>query len=343
MNILLHFEDSYGCYSLFTYCQSVLNPKSCNISGISVLIERGLTCNGVFAIDLEALDHYDYIILIFDMDGSEEGTSCLTPDILKQRLEKFSGIVNSDIKIRTAIQNKLILIPVFFCFETIPLFSQELCSYLLEVEGLKSTRSLEMLDLFRSYYDICSQDPEVFEDILNSASNSYLDNIRIKVKEITGDVADNWTVQGFYATYYREILKSKFSKFNEEHNGFSFFTGKDNKKMKKNTDYVFSTLIEHKSKFNPYEILESFLSTYCQFNKYLQWLYSVQDLKELKSMTYKNTIDDIMKKIENYNRLLKGIKVKNSKDKEDAKNDNKSDTSNLSKTKFVKMNFFEED
>ncbi len=60
-----------------------------------------------------------------------------------------------------------------------------------------------MLDVFSSYYDI-------FENILNSASNSYLNNIRLKVKEITGDIADNWTVQKFYATYYREILKSKF-------------------------------------------------------------------------------------------------------------------------------------
>ncbi len=40
--------------------------------------------------------------------------------------------------------------------------------------------------------------------------------------------------------------------------------------MKKNTDYVFSTLIENESKFNPHEILESFLTNYCQFDKYLQ-------------------------------------------------------------------------
>lgn len=179
---------------------------------------------------------------------------------------------------------------------------------MLEVDGLKSTRSLEMLDLFRKYYDICSQDPEVFENILNSASESYLDNIRLKVKEITGDVADNWTVQKFYATYYKEILKSKFSKFNEKQNGFSFFTKENKKMMRKNTDYVFKTLNEHKSKFNPHEILQSFLTTYCQFNTYLQWLYSVQDLKELESRTYKNTIEDIMQKVEEYNTLLKGAR-----------------------------------
>lgn len=327
MNVLIRFEDKFGCFSLFKHCDSALHDKCNDISG-------GWGCNGVFKINIKTLHQYDYIILIFDMDGSEEGVDCLTPAILKQRLEKCSGITNSDIKIKAALQNKLILIPVFFCFETIPLFSQELCSYLLEVEGLKSTRSLEMLDLFRSYYDICSQDPEVFEDILNSASNSYLDNIRIKVKEITGDVADNWTVQGFYATYYREILESKFSKFNEEHNGFSFFTKEDKKKMRKNTDYVFSTLIEHESKFNPHEILESFLSTYCQFNTYLQWLYSVQDLKELESMAYKNTIDDIMQKIEDYNCLLKGIK-----DGDNKETGNESNSSHPMRAKLAEINW----
>lgn len=52
MNILLRFEDSYGCYSLFTYCQSILNNKPCSMCNVKVAIERGLTCNGVFTIDL---------------------------------------------------------------------------------------------------------------------------------------------------------------------------------------------------------------------------------------------------------------------------------------------------
>lgn len=78
--------------------------------------------------------------------------------------------------------------------------------------------------------------------------------------------------------------------------------------MNKNTDYIFKTLDEQKSSFNPHEILQSFLTTYCQFNTYLQWLYSVQDLKELESRTYKNTIEDIMQKVEEYNTLLKGVK-----------------------------------
>lgn len=334
MNIFIRFEDKFGCLSLFNYSASILNK------GIESVTVRGdFGCNDVFSVSQKDLDDYDYIILVFDMDNSEKGHGVLTPDLLKNRLIKSSRINCVEDDFGIIVQNKLILIPVFFCFETIPLFSQELCSYLLEVEGLKSTRSLEMLDLFRSFYDICSQDPEVFEDILNSASNSYLDNIRIKVKEITGDVADNWTVQGFYATYYREILKSKFSKFNEEHNGFSFFTKEDKKKMRKNTDYVFSTLIEHESKFNPHEILDSFLATYCQFNTYLQWLYSVQNLKELESMTYKNTIKNIMQKIDEYNYFLKGIKDMDNKDNEDVRNGNESDMSNLLKPELATINW----
>jgi len=306
MNVLLRFEDRYGCYSLFKYCKSILNSGLCGIG-----IENGLTCNGVFEVEAALLDNYDYVILIFDMDNSEDGMGCLNSKILKSRLQKFSGLNDKDSDLKSAIKDKLILIPVFFCFETIPLFSHELQSYLLEVEGLKATQSLEMLELFRSFYDICYQDPEVFENILDITSKNYLDNIRLKVKEITGVATEKWTIQKFYATYYKEILKTKFSKFNEGHNGFSFFTEKNKNKMKKNSDYVFETLINYKSSFNPYEILQSFLAAHCQFNTYLQWLYSVQDLKELESRTYRNTIGNIIQKIENYNTLLKGVKVQN--------------------------------
>lgn len=235
------------------------------------------------------------------MDGSEEGSSCLTSDILKNRLRKISEFNDR------AIQDKLILIPVFFCFETIPLFSHILQSYLLEIGGLKSSQSLKLLNLFRSHYDICSENPEVFKNILCESSKTSLDSIRTEVKNITGNVAKNWTVQKFYASYYKEFLRSKFSKFNEKQNGFSFFTKEDKSKMKKNSNYVFKTLVEHNCLFNPHEILHSFLNTECEFNTYLQWLYSVQDLKELKAMTYECMINDIEQKIIKYNNLLKGI------------------------------------
>lgn len=116
MNVLIKFEDEYGCYSLFNYCKSVLNNEYNDIT-------NGWGCNGVFNLNSVEWRQYDYIILIFDMDDSEKGLGCLTVDVLKQRLEKFSGIGDNDVKVRMAVQNKLILIPVFFCFETIPLFS----------------------------------------------------------------------------------------------------------------------------------------------------------------------------------------------------------------------------
>lgn len=302
MNIFMKFEDKYGCCSLFNYSNSILLKNSASVD-----ILGDFCCNDVFSISRKDLDSYDFIILVFDMDNSEEGDGALTFNLLQNRLIKASEINCVEDDFGKTLRSKLILIPVFFCFETIPLFSHILQSYLLEISGLKSSQSLELLNLFRSHYDICSENPEVFKNILCESSKNSLDSMRTEVKNITGNVAKNWTVQKFYASYYKEFLRSKFSKFNEKQNGFSFFTKEDKSKMKKNSDYVFKTLVEHNCLFNPHEILHSFLNTECEFNTYLQWLYSVQDLKELKVMTYECMINDIEQKIIKYNNLLKGI------------------------------------
>lgn len=59
--------------------------------------------------------------------------------------------------------------------------------------------------------------------------------------------------------------------------------------------------------FNPLDIINSFLKTECQFNVYLQQLYSLQNLEDLKLLIYKNSIEDILQKITKYNLLLYGL------------------------------------
>lgn len=89
MNVLLRFEDKYGCCSLFKYCNSILNSQFYKAENLNVSVENGLTCNGVFFLDSNLIDNYDFVIIVFDMDNSEDGYGCLTTEILKQRLENF--------------------------------------------------------------------------------------------------------------------------------------------------------------------------------------------------------------------------------------------------------------
>lgn len=296
MKILIQFEDNYGCRELFSYCSSVLNSEEFKVTD-------GNGCTGVFRLSNKQLLYYDYIFIIFDMDNSEDGHSVLTPELLTQRLINFSGL-NSK-KRNTLVRNKIILIPVFFCFETIPLFSGKLQYFIDTLTDKESRKEIEILKVYKKHYNISIINPELFKDILNYNSEHYIANIQSEVYTITHSVnaGKTWNVQRFYASYYKNLLEAILASLYKNEDDFKL----NSIEILKRENLVFKTLLEYQCPFNPYEILDSFLKTTCQFNIYLQRLYSIKDLADLKSMTYENTIEDIMQKIKKYNDLLKGF------------------------------------
>lgn len=107
------------------------------------------------------------------------------------------------------------------------------------------------------------------------------------------NTAKTWNVQRFYASYYKNLLEAILASLCKNEDDFKL----NSIEILKRESLVFKTLLEYQCSFNPYEILDSFLKTTCQFNIHLQRLYSIKDLADLKSMTYENTIEDIMQKI----------------------------------------------
>lgn len=68
MNILIRFEDNYGCSTLFNYSTSAL--LTC--SGLETV--SGLGNAGVFNVSKRVSDYYDFIILVFDLDSPSTGS-----------------------------------------------------------------------------------------------------------------------------------------------------------------------------------------------------------------------------------------------------------------------------
>ena len=81
MNILIKFEDSYGCKTLFEHTTSILNSNKTNVQVIGSL---GNT--GVFKVSKREVAAVNYVIIVFDMDG--EKNSSLTSDELFSHLNK---------------------------------------------------------------------------------------------------------------------------------------------------------------------------------------------------------------------------------------------------------------
>lgn len=108
LNISIRFEDTYGCYTLFRNSPSILNNDT------SIEISGALGNGNVLKIKENAISKNDFVIAVFDLDGTRDIS--ITSQDLRKTLERH--IIDSEGNINEQYKNKLILIPVFFAFET---------------------------------------------------------------------------------------------------------------------------------------------------------------------------------------------------------------------------------
>ena len=161
MNILIRFEDYKGCYSLFEYnmCKYIENCK--------IDVVRGL-CNKTLVINKKIIEYYDLIICVFDLDSLDRGSLMIS----EERFRKITG--NLLLKL-----DKIVLIPIFFCFETILLYIHQFRNIIQQVKtfaeyfgDFEDKSLLEYINL----YDYSVLSPENLNDYYNKVILSNLDS-----------------------------------------------------------------------------------------------------------------------------------------------------------------------
>jgi len=144
MNILLQFEDKHGCSSLFKNyfpeCEKYLD------------FNNGLSNSGVFSIEGSLLANYDLTIFVYDLDSYGDGSLML-------KEESFDAATNWMLP----YIDKIVFIPVFFCFETLVLFSYQFKEILSNNNALT-----KVLLHYAKYYDYSKVIPEVLYNYKNN-------------------------------------------------------------------------------------------------------------------------------------------------------------------------------
>lgn len=285
VNILIKFEDSYGCKTLFEHTKSILNSNKLNVE-----IVGSLGNTGVFRVPKGEVNCYDYVILVFDMD--DVNNVSLTSDELSKHLNKYimkNGLVKPE------YANKVILIPTFFCFESIYLFSKEFQNTIKNIEKLGNRTEHKLVKLYKQYYDYNSLNPENLDNIDNKLSN-----IKIEAQNIAGsNTSGRWYPQRFHISYSKQLLKilcvnqNKYQGCNVE------------KIFVKHEDKLFDNLLKYESWFRVEDIVSG-LEKQAKFNELFCKLLTLQEVSTLSEMTLENNLKLINDLLDWYNDCIKG-------------------------------------
>lgn len=267
MSILIRFEDSYGCRSLFNHSNSILKSYDINYS----------LCNtGIFKISKRLVDNYDYIICVFDLDSFDGKSFALTSDVLRSQLKKYFYSENS---IKPCFRNKIILIPVYFCYETMTLYS----SYIKNI--------LSSLD------DYSKLSPELLFD--------YKSNV-IKIVTSINKVLNNkttktWYPQVFYKSYSKSVLKLLSISF-----GFcvddTLYNKLGDNLFDKNEDVLYDWFnLKGLNDFTD-SIIIGLENSY--YNRFFYKILTLDDLNELENLVLEENLQYIYSDLDRYNKDL---------------------------------------
>lgn len=286
MNIWMRFEDSYGCATLFQYSSSYLKNEKLNIK-----IDDGLGNSGVFKIAKRDAERYDYIIVVFDLDDNKDYS--LTSKSLLHLMSKH--ILDSDYTIKHYYANKLILIPIFFCYETLYLFLDKFQNVIENICKLEKTEPVKLVELYKHYYDYSRVHPESMYGIVN-----YLENIKnemLNIQNMVKQKENKFYPQHFHREYGKQLMKICFKEVLKKY-GDKILTKQEErlfKELQKDTEGSFvNTLIAD-------------LGNKSINNKNFYQLLTIQNIDELKNMILtEEMLKEICQKLDDYNLSLKG-------------------------------------
>lgn len=285
VNILIKFEDSYGCKTLFEHTTSILNSNKTNVQIIGSL---GNT--GVFKVSKREVATVDYVIIVFDMDGDKN--SSLTSTELFHHLNKQ---IMQDGVIKPEYINKVILIPTFFCFETMYLFSEKFKNTIRNINSLGNSTEHKLIKLYKQYYNYGVINPENLYAI-----EKVLPNIEIAAHEIAGSTSGKpWTPQRFHASYSKQLLRVMCTNKNK-YEEYTF-----DKIIVKHEDILFRYLLGNEPWFKVEDIISG-LQLQGIFNKMFCELLTLQNLSKLSEMTIDNNMKLITELLDLYSECIKG-------------------------------------
>lgn len=283
MNILIQFEDSYGCRTLFEHSNSILNNHA------DVKINGGLSNSGVFIVTKRMVQNYDYVIVVFDMDSPTNFS--LVSKELKVQLSK--SILDKDGNIKATHANKIILIPIYFCFETLMLYSKQLQTIIKNADSCDDCEMIKLIKMYKSYYDYSKINPENMKNIKNN-----IIDIQKSANKITGNTnySNTWLPQQFHTSYMKQLFKYTYR---EKRLSDEIF-----KKKEKELFHI----INNSNELSVSNILND-LYMGADKNKYIVRLLTLNDMSELSKMTIENNLEYIYNELDNYNFELKYGKI----------------------------------
>lgn len=276
----MNFEDSYGCMELFKRSNSSLkNPQ-----GHIVDLVGDLGNAAVFDISKRIIKNYDYVIIVFDMD--EPKTDSLTSAGLHKNL---SNIWDGNGNIKEIYKNKIILVPVFYAYESLLFYYRFVRSFLGSfTQGYNEPTKL--LELYKQYYNYADTSAENLLGIMHN-----LEAICNGVEQITKvKSSKEWFPQTFHKSYSKQTLKCIFKSLNLS-----------DKLFDKREKQLFSEIEAHPEigfSFNDWinDIIRD-----AKLNKPYAKLLSMQDLNELSQMTIECNLSKINKTLDDYNTYIK--------------------------------------
>lgn len=289
MNIWMRFEDSYGCATLFQYSNSFLNSEKLNVK-----IDDGFGNSGVFKIAKRDAERYDYIIVIFDLDDNKNYS--LTSESLLDSMSR--NILKSDYTIKPYYLNKLILVPIFFCYETLYLFLGQFQNLIKDIYKLEKTEPVKLIELYKSYYDYSRIHPESMYGIVKD-----LDKIKMEMLHIQNMVKqkeNKFYPQHFHREYGKQLMKICFKEVVEKHG---------DKILVKKEEELFKEL----QRITKGSFVDTFITDIGNKNinnDNFYKLLTIQNVNGLKNMVLtEEALKNICKRLDDYNSSIKGNKI----------------------------------
>lgn len=285
MNVLIRFEDRYGCRILFEEVSELYDPIKGNTEG-------GLSDAGVFLMSNIDINLYDRVVMVFDLDSNKDAS--LIGDELKDRMSEFILDENT-LKLNSDYKDKIILIPIFICYETLYLYANIIRQLIDNIHLYKDTRSVKLIKAYKKYYNYSKLTPEYTTGLADN-----LQDIQSDMERITGNIGNtDLRTQGFHKTYGKQALITKFKDIIYEH--------KLGEKLADKHEYeLFKTLDAHGRKDSLIQDIVFGMDIMAKHNKRFLRLLTCQDISELDDLILTDSLlDDLCTELDEYNKLIR--------------------------------------
>lgn len=286
MSTLIRFEDRYGCATLFDNV-SKLNRDNC-------IIQPDLCDTGVFKVTRNEAINNEIIIIVFDLD--DENNLSLTGESLRNRLNRF---ILKDNNIKDAYINKIIIIPVFICYETLYLYSEHVRKVITNIGTYEDTETVRLIKAFKKYYDYSMLNPE------------YIDGLKYRLQDIRNSIdiiteqpktRGKFLPQHFHKSYSKQVLKILFKDIIKAYSS-------GDKLLDKNVGELFNQLKSSGNEQFINNIVDG-LGDIAILNTDIYRLLTAQSVSELYDLILTTEkLDKICNKLDDYNKRLKRLIV----------------------------------